>query len=288
MKELAPTAPTSIPAEPFFLKTDYGERFCLFYPPRSSNERSGAFIYIHPFGDEMNKSRRMAAMQARAFAALGFSVLQIDLFGCGDSSGEFRDARWDIWKHDLSVAKRWIENRASSPASLWGLRLGALLALDFAKSSGDSFDQIILWQPVINGELFLNQFLRLQMAKEIFTDAGMGKTSGKNKIRNRLANGETLEIAGYELASELAEAIDNLKASELIVTKSAVHWFEIVSASSRSMTPAGMNVVSKWRQSGVDPHVHLVSCLPFWATQEISECPELVSATLNIISEAGL
>ena len=168
MKEFAPTAPTSIPAEPFFLKTDYGERFCLFYPPRSSDERSGAFIYIHPFGDEMNKSRRMAAMQARAFAAMGFSVLQIDLFGCGDSSGEFRDARWDIWKHDLSVAKRWIENRASSPASLWGLRLGALLALDFAKSSGDSFDQIILWQPVINGELFLNQFLRLQMAKEIF------------------------------------------------------------------------------------------------------------------------
>ena len=104
-------------------------------------------------------------MQARAFAAMGFGVLQIDLFGCGDSSGEFRDARWDIWKHDLSVAKRWIENRTSSPTSLWGLRLGALLALDFAKSSGDSFDQIILWQPVINGESFLNQFLRLQIGK---------------------------------------------------------------------------------------------------------------------------
>ena len=180
-----------------------GSVFAFFIPLVPVDECRGAFIYIHPFGDEMNKSRRMAAMQARAFAAMGFGVLQIDLFGCGDSSGEFRDARWDIWKHDLSVAKRWIENRASSPVSLWGLRLGALLALDFAKSSGDSFDQIILWQPVINGELFLNQFLRLRMAKEMLADAGMGKTSGKNMMRNRLANGETLEIAGYELASEL-------------------------------------------------------------------------------------
>ena len=50
------------------------------------------------------------------------------------------------------------------------------------------------------------------------------------------------------------------------------------------MTPAGMNVVSEWRQNGVDPHVHLVSCLPFWATQEISECPELVSATLSVFT----
>ena len=229
----------------------------------------------------------MAAMQARAFAAMGFSVLQIDLFGCGDSSGEFRDARWDIWKHDLSVAKRWIENRASSPASLWGLRLGALLALDFAKSSGDSFDQIILWQPVINGELFLNQFLRLQMAKEIFTDAGMEKTSGKNKLRNRLANGETLEIAGYELTSSLAAAIDNLKAAELIVTKGVIHWFEITAEPGRSMGPAGTNVITEWRREGIDPYVYLVPCVPFWATQEISECPELVSATLNVFATAA-
>jgi exosortase A-associated hydrolase 2 len=287
VKEFAPTAPTSIPAEPFFLKTDYGECFCLFYSPRSGNEGRGTFIYIHPFGDEMNKSRRMAAVQARAFAAVGFSVLQIDLFGCGDSSGEFRDARWDIWKHDLSVAKRWIENRTSSPTSLWGLRLGALLALDFAKSSGDSFDQIILWQPVINGELFLNQFLRLQLAKGMFADAGMGKIPGKNMMRNCLANGETLEIAGYELTSSLAAAIDNLKAAELIVTKGAIHWFEIVAEAGRSMVPAGTNVITEWRRKGIDPKVYLVPCVPFWATQEISECPELVSATLSVFAAAA-
>ena len=67
-------------------------------------------------------------------------------------------------------------------------------------------------------------------------------------MRKCLANGETLEIAGYELTSGLAAAIDNLKAAELVVTKGAIHWFEIVAELSRSMTPAGTNVISEWRR----------------------------------------
>ncbi len=55
----------------------------------------------------------MVALQARAFAAMGFGVLQMDLFGCGDSNGEFGNARWDIWKQDLVIARSWLENRAT-------------------------------------------------------------------------------------------------------------------------------------------------------------------------------
>ena len=128
-------APRSAPAEPFFLQADCGRRFCLYHAPQAEKECRGAFIYVHPFGEEMNKSRRMAALQARAFAAMGFGVLQIDLFGCGDSSGDFSDARWDIWKQDIAGARAWLAERVSAPISLWGLRLGALLALDFARGT---------------------------------------------------------------------------------------------------------------------------------------------------------
>ena len=51
---------------------------------------------------------------------MGFGVLQIDLFGCGDSSGDFSDARWDIWKQDIAAAREWLEERISAPVSLWG------------------------------------------------------------------------------------------------------------------------------------------------------------------------
>ncbi|SCY15528.1 exosortase A system-associated hydrolase 2 [Nitrosospira sp. Nl5] len=282
MKEI----PSGSPSEPFFLEADSGKRFCLYHPPRPDRKCRGGIIYVPPFGDEMNKARRMAAMQSRALATMGFGVLQMDLFACGDSSGEFADARWDIWKQDLTIARRWLENRATVPISLWGLRLGALLALDFARNLENTIAQIILWQPVISGESFLTQFLRFRLANEML--GGTGKATGTNTMRDCLANGETIEVAGYELAPELAAAIDSLRASELVVAGSRVHWFEIVAEAGRSITPAGAKVVDAWKRSGVDLHLHVVPCLPFWATQEISECAELVSATANIFAEESL
>lgn len=225
----------------------------------------------------------MAAMQARAFAEAGFGVLQIDLFGCGDSDGEFSHARWDIWKQDLFLAWNWLENRTDVPISLWGLRLGALLALDFARNWEKPIDKIILWQPVINGTSFLNQFLRLRMANEMLAD-GSVKTAGTSMLRDSLANGQVLEVAGYELVSSLTDAIDSLRVAELAVGKSIVHWFEIVAEPGRPMAPAGINAINQWKRNGIDPHVHLVPCPPFWATQEIAECPELISATLAAIA----
>ena len=274
----------NLPAEPFFLKAGSGERFCLYHAPHSGEDCRGAFIYVHPFADEMNKSRRMAAMQARAFAAVGFGVLQIDLFGCGDSSGEFRDARWDIWKEDLALAMKWLVDHVSVPISLWGLRLGALLALDFAKTSDRPIEKIMLWQPVISGESFLTQFLRLRLANEIFSNE-KEKPTGTNTMRASLFSGEILEVAGYELSPVLASAIDKLKASELAVTKSAIYWFEIVSESGRPMTPAATKVASAWEQRGANLQVYLVPCTSFWTTQEISECHALVSATARCVME---
>ncbi|MBA4141418.1 MAG: hydrolase 2, exosortase A system-associated [Nitrosospira sp.] len=274
------------PAKPFFLKADPGERFCLYHAPRPGRHCLGAFIYVHPFADEMNKSRRMAALQARAFANMGFAVLQIDLFGCGDSSGEFAAARWNIWKHDLVIARSWLENKVAAPVGLWGLRLGALLALDFAKSSENPIDKIILWQPVISGASFLTQFLRLRLANEMLSpDEVAKKASGTKEMRNLLASGETLEVAGYELAPELAAAIDNLKAADLALKMPVIHWFEIIAERGRPMAPAGASVISIWEQHKVDVHVHLIPCVPFWATQEIAECAELVAATIHISAE---
>lgn len=275
-----------LPAQPFFLKADPGERFCLYYPPDPGKKCLGVFIYVHPFGEEMNKSRRMAALQARAFAAIGFGVLQIDLFGCGDSSGEFGNACWNIWKQDLGVAKKWLEKHVDAPISLWGLRLGALLALDFARGMDTSIDQIILWQPVLKGQPFLTQFLRLRLANEMLSaGANTPEMTGTDTMRSLLKAGNIVEVAGYELAPDLAAAIDNLNAAELTVTKSPIHWFEIVAEPGRSLPPAGSKVVDVWKRNGVDVQVYIVTCTSFWAAQEISECLKLVSSTVNVFAE---
>jgi exosortase A-associated hydrolase 2 len=273
----------SAPARPFFLKTRLGERFCLFYPPAGEDCRGGV-IYVPPFGDEMNKARRMAALQARMLASLGFGVLQMDLFGCGDSSGDFGEARWDIWKDDLAQGHEWLQDQVDKPVSLWGLRLGGLLALDYAKNAKYAIDRILLWQPVLNGSGFLTQLLRLRIARDMLGD-DKDNSAGTQAMRESLRAGESLEIGGYEIAPDMAAAIDALNATDLAAATCPVHWFEIISAAGRGITPAGMRVVNAWKQRGVDLHVHAVQGLPFWATQEIAECPELLTATSAIFPE---
>ena len=146
-----------LPFEPFFLPAARGERFCIFHP--AMEDTRGAVLYVHPFAEEMNKSRHVAAVQSRALATSGFAVLQIDLFGCGDSSGEFRDSTWEIWREDVALGVRWLAQHAHRTIAIWGLRLGALLALDAARRCEPAPAAFILWQPVLKGEALMTQFL---------------------------------------------------------------------------------------------------------------------------------
>lgn len=269
------------PADPFFLDTSRGKRFCLYHPPAKPSPKGDAILYIHPFAEEMNKSRHMVALQSRAFAETGIGVLQIDLYGCGDSEGDFADADWEIWKQDISCARQWLLQQGFVSIHLWGLRLGALLALDCAREATQAFTQFILWQPVLNGQSFLTQFLRLQLGNELVNTDGGVKSNGK-QLRERLNDGNAVEIAGYTLAPALAATIDSLKINQLTTVNQTIHWFEIIPQAGREQAPAGRAVIEEWQQAGVDVGLTLVPGLPFWATQEISECPELVIATTSL------
>ncbi len=276
------------PAEPFFLDTALGRRFCLYYPPIGGMQQSQAFIYLHPFAEEMNKSRRMAALQAKAFAAAGLGVLQIDLYGCGDSEGDFGDATWEIWKDDVACARQWLIRKGFRSIHFWGLRLGALLALDYVREAEIDSAKFVLWQPVVNGKLFLTQFLRLKLVSGLISD-DIDKVSNVQVFREKLAAGELLEVAGYMLSPTLAATIDALKLSQLITKNSEIYWFEITPDVERGLPPASVSVVDTWNQSNIFSKVVCISGLPFWATQEISECPELLTATVQVFeSLAGV
>jgi exosortase A-associated hydrolase 2 len=271
----------SPPAESFFLPVEGGFRYCLYHAP--AGDCRGALVYVHPFAEEMNKSRRMAALQARALAALGVGVLQIDLHGCGDSTGEFADARWDSWKQDIAQARAWLGQRLGRPTGLWGLRVGALLALDYAYAAAEPVERLLLWQPVTGGSAVLAQFLRLRVAAGLMQD---GASNGGTKVlRAELAAGKTLEIAGYDLAPALAAAIEPLDANVLAPRGCRIDWLEVTSAPDRPLPPAASRVASSWRAQGIDFGVRLVQAEPFWTTQEITECPALLDATCDLFRE---
>jgi exosortase A-associated hydrolase 2 len=260
----------------FFLPAEPGKRLCIYHRPVDGGTGRG-FVFAHPFCEEMNKSRRMAALQSRRLAAAGYAVLQIDLFGCGDSSGDFSEAEWEIWKRDLQFALAWLKSRVRGPLALWGLRLGAMLAADVARDPALGIEQLLLWQPVSNGEQFLTQFLRLRLAAEMLAE-GTSQT-GVRELRESLRGGLPLEIAGYDLHPRLAAEIDALSLASLVPAVKRVHCLEVTAAEEPKLSPASQRAMEAWRSKGLDVRATAVSGELFWSTTEVVECEALLAAT---------
>ncbi len=261
---------------PFFFDADPGTRFSLYHAPAPHMPARGAILYVHPFAEEMNKARRMAALQARRFAAMGFAVLQIDMFGCGDSCGDFSAARWELWKRDLITVRAWLAERSGGPMYLWGLRLGGLLALDVACSA--PVDGIILWNPFLNGRTCINQFLRQGLAARL---AEGKQVSGRSTsaLRTELATHGMLEIGGYELTSPLVKAIDACDAATLALPPCTVHWFASAVPAPERLAASAARLAARWAPRGIRLHFHAVEGEPFWAANDIVESPALLDAT---------
>lgn len=263
--------------EPFFFDADPGTRFSLYHAPAPHVPPRGGILYVHPFAEELNRSRRMAALQSRQFAARGFAVLQIDLFGCGDSCGDFNAARWDLWKRDLSTALAWLAERSSGPLQLWGLRLGGLLALDVACTT--RVDGIILWHPFLHGRSCVNQFLLQPQG----TAKGPPSLAA---LRTTLATQGLIEIHGYELSAPLARAIDACDAARMVLPPCPVHWFASGVPAPARLTRAAARMARAWAVHGSTLHLHAIAGKAFWNGQH-AECPALLAATDAVFSRVA-
>ena len=192
--------------EACYLPLSGGRRFCVLHEPAESVANGGAMVYVHPFAEEMNKSRRMAALQSRALAAVGWTVLQVDLGGCGDSDGDFGEASWQGWVADVRDAAAWLGEHIGRAPWLWGLRSGCLVATAAAPML-PALPGLLFWQPVLSGKQFLQQFLRLKIAAQILGSADAERVDTR-ELRERLRKGDSVEVAGYALSPRLAMGLD--------------------------------------------------------------------------------
>lgn len=263
---------------PFFLPGSRGDLFCLHLSP-ATQPAKGSILYLHPFAEEMHKSRRMAALQAREFARSGYHVLQADLTGCGDSAGDFGDATWGTWRDDGRRAHAWLAGNFPGPILLWGLRTGAILAAELAAELPD-IAHLLLWQPVGSGEQFLNQFLRIKLASEMLS-AGQSQ-SGIKELRAKLEAGVSIEIGGYMLCAAMVRGLTRLKLADT-APPCPVVWLEAGAEDSDRPAPAGQRIIDAWRTAGVSVNARTVKGEPFWVTQEITECTTLIKATCEML-----
>jgi len=252
----------------------------LFSPHESVSGK--AVLLVPPFAEELNKSRRMLALLGRALNRRGVSLMIPDLFGTGDSSGDFAEARWELWLDDLGRCAKWLQTEGVTHLSLLGVRLGALLAVELAERLEPACDNLLFWQPLVNGNQALTQFLRLRIATGMFVGNEKETTAS---LRQLLHAGESVEVAGYELAPELALALETrgLDRIQPRVATSIV-WLELASRPGRAAPPAALQLMDSWRGEGLPVVFESVIGDPFWATQEITEAPALIEASSRHLS----
>ena len=254
-----------------------GRRFCIARWPERQAVRAWV-LYVHPFAEEMNKSRRMAALLSQALATQGFGVLQLDLHGCGDSDGDFGNASWAQWLDDLLTLAAWAQARQPAPVWWWGLRAGCLVAAE-AAALREAPAHFLFWQPVISGTAALTQFLRLRVAGEALTGRGSQNTG---TLRALLQEGQALEIAGYQLPPCLANGLDQSKLSLPDQSESLV-WLEIANRPQPDLLPSSKAMLASWQHARCRVHSAAVTGPAFWQTTEIEEVPGLVLASTEAL-----
>ena len=264
--------------DPIYLSLRRGRLFCIRYTPPA--QARGSVLFVHAFAEEMNKSRRMVALQSRALAQSGWNVLLPDLYGCGDSDGDFSQAAWSAWRDDVRDAAEWWRVESGHAPVFWGMRAGCLLACEAARDVEAA--RLLFWQPQVSGAQALQQFLRLRVAQQALASSQPGRVTTKD-LREALVRGESLDVAGYTLSPDVALGLDAARL-ELPPSATRVAWLELASESDNGPTATARAQVEAWRSAGVDASVTTVQGPAFWQSQEIAESEALANATVSAVA----
>lgn len=262
-----------------FIDTPGGQRFCSVTRPVGGLR--GSVVFVPPFAEELNKSRRMVAIAAEAFAEQGWLVVQLDPLGCGDSPGLFGEATWKAWLDDLTGAWVFAAREAPDvPVVLWSLRAGSLLASDWLNQQSTQA-HLLMWQPVMAGKQHLVQFIRLVTASGLAN--AENARSAAAEARNDLKSGRSVEIAGYQLGAELAAELDASVVELPDTFKKAVHAIEVSGSEGRQVSPSLSKALAAMEACGIDACGSVVAGPSFWLTQEIELAPDLIPASLSAL-----
>jgi uncharacterized protein len=258
------------------MPTPGGERFCVQHVP-TQQPVTQAWVMVHGFAEELNKCRRMVALQARALAAQGAAVLLIDLKGCGDSGGEFGDATWAHWVDDVVCAMHWMHAAHQAPLGLWAIRAGCLLAVEAAQHWDTPLDALF-WQPVTSGQTHLTQFTRLIAAAN--WSAGEHTQASAQQARAAWQAGRSFEIAGYDISAAMAHGLQAATLQQQPPALRRAAWFQVHAQGAPTHAPAAQDRNAQtWRAQCEDMQSHAVEGPPFWNSQEIEVAPALIDAS---------
>lgn len=238
-------------------------------------DRATASVVVFPaLGDEMNKSRRLVWSVGQQLASRGVRTVVPDVFGTGDSAGEFRDAQLHTWNDDMRASIAWARSRCDGPCHALLVRFGACLYAPSAEAlSEGGAHRVAAWQPEHDGGAVLRQLLRMKVMSERVT---WGRSTKLAALREALlADGGETELGGYLFNAPLARAIESASFDWAALPVDADgHLFDWSrpAAGSEAQTADSAAVETTY-----------VSGQRFWSVVEPGDNPALVSATVDYL-----
>jgi exosortase A-associated hydrolase 2 len=234
--------------------------FAVVHEPAAGIPVRGSVLLAPPIGEELNRCRLAIANAARAWSRQGWMTLVADLYGTGDSAGDFGDATVERWRDDLCRAWQWLQRASGGEPVLWAVRGGALLALSLRGELQAS--RVALWAPQFTGREVVDSVLRLATAAD-----ALAQRDGQLPARERIRREGVIEIGGYRWSDVLLSSLEALGEGARTLNARDVLWLE----------PAGRDVRHDPRVSATPQPV--ANGIAFWRTAEPVAAPAWAEAT---------
>lgn len=262
------TSPT-VPV-PAFFDGPNGPLFGIYHGRAEAPHPAGMILFLPPFAEEMNRSRRTVSRLAQTLAQhYDLGLFSLDPSGTGDSGGDLADASWPAWIEDGLAAVAAIAAQGIPLAGVMGLRIGAALALEIAARV--PVPRVVLWQPVLRGEVLLTQLVRQKIASTLGQSGQGSRAPTSQDLHAQLRAGTPLEVGGYILPPALAADLALVASEPLLeATAAPIDWIETGSAP----PPASLTALSARYPSRVTLH-HLPSPA-IWMIEETPPVDDLV------------
>ncbi len=169
-----------------------------FYHGLPGGTRDLGVVLCNSFGHEMMCTHRAFRHLANRLAEAGFPTLRIDYDGTGDSSGSDSDAdRPSSWLASIDEAARALERRGARRIALVGIRFGALLAADYAKTR--PVDTLVLIAPPASGRAYVRELRALHSMR-------LGSLSASDNEEHQ----DLQQAVGFVLNKEAVQYLEKL------------------------------------------------------------------------------
>jgi exosortase A-associated hydrolase 2 len=246
----------------FYFENKGSSVFAFLHNPNADAQqiRDTAVLFCHPFAEEKAVSHRILFDFATTLCQQGFPVLRFDYRCCGDSEGEFNELTLSGQLSDIRRATDIVfEHTGANHLCLFGLRLGGTFAA-LAAEDEPRVQALILWEPILRGRDYLDQFLRLQVVADNKEQGSIGTRKG---LIDKMKQDGYVDILGYEISAHFFEEL-----SKVDLLSSIGHFrgaIQVAAINKRGRARDELQaLVAKYIAHGAHGQSAAVADTPFW------------------------